>query len=146
MAYVHGQREAHMTTSGGAPVVSTTGGLLLRYQPGYQPVVVRAAAVQNTTTIIGVIPPVITFWESSIAGGASGNWTSIDTITMATGITAPQGQLFFVEDLQTKIEPGHEVVAQITTVSTEAVLIRATLYVESTTDAPSGNTQMTESA
>ena len=145
MAYVHGQREAHMTTSGGAPVVSTTGGLLLRYQPGYQPVVVRAASVQNTTTIVGVIAPVITFWESAIAGGTSGNWTSIDTITMTT-VATQQGQLFFVEDLQTKIEPGHEVVAQITTVSTEAVLIRATLFVESTTDAPSGNSQMTESA
>ena len=144
MAYVHGQREAHMTTSGGAPVVSTTGGLLLRYQPGYQPVVVRAASVQNTTTIVGVIAPVITFWESSIAGGTSGNWTSIDTITMTT-VATQQGQLFFVEDLQTKIEPGHEVVAQITTVSSEAVLIRATLFVESTTDAPSGNSQMTES-
>ena len=145
MAYVHGQREAHMTTSGGVPIISTTGGLLLRYPPGYQPVVVRAASVQNTTTIVGVIAPVITFWESAIAGGASGNWTSIDTITMTT-VATQQGQLFFVEDLQTKIEPGHEVVAQITTVSTEAVLVRATLYVESTTDAPAGNTQMTESA
>lgn len=144
MAYVHGQREVPLTTSGGVQIISTTGGLLLKYAPGYQPLVVRAAAVQNTTTIVGVIAPVISLWESAIAGGTSGNWTVIDTITMTTAATQ-QGQLFFVEDLQTKIEPGHEVVAQITTVSTEAVLVRATLYVESTTDAPAGNTQMTES-
>ena len=144
MAYVHGQREVQMVTSGGVPIISTTGGLLLRYQPGYQPIVARAFGVQNTTTIVGVIAPVISFWESSVAGGTSGNWTIIDTITMTT-IATQQGQIFFVEDLQTKIEPGHEIVAQITTVSTEAVLVRATAYVESTTDAPPGNTQMTES-
>lgn len=145
MAYPHGQRDVKMLTSGGVPRVSTTGGLTVRAAPGYQPWVVRAITVQNMTTIVGVIAPVISFFESSAAGAATGSWTAIDTITMTT-VASQQGQVFFVEDLQTKIEPGHEVTAQITTVSTEAVLIEATLYVENTTDAPPGNTQMTESA
>ena len=146
MAYVHGQRDVKLATSGGVPRISTTGGLTVRWAPGYQPVVVRALAVQNMTTIVGVIAPVVHFFESSVAGsGTTGNWTSIDTITLTT-VASQAGQVFFVEDLATKIEPGHEIVAQVLTVSTEAVLIEATAYVENTTDAPPGNTQMTESA
>lgn len=144
MAYFHGQRDVAMLTSGGVPIISTTGGLTVRYAPGYQPVVARAFAVQNTTTIVGVIAPVISFFESSAVGATTGSWTAIDTITMTT-VASQQGQVFFVEDLATRIEPGHELTAQITTVSTEAVLVRITAYVEATTEAPAGLTQMTES-
>lgn len=145
MAYVHGQRDQKLTTSGGVPIISTTGGLTVRWAPGYQPVVVRALAVQNLTTLVGVIPPVIHFFENAVAGStATGNFTAIDTITMTTA-ASQHGQVFFVEDLATRVEPGHEILAQVLTVSTEAVLIQATAYVENTSEAPAALTQMTES-
>ena len=144
MAYVHGQRNIAMLSTAGVARISATGGLNTRWAPGYQPEVIRAMTVQSVTTIAPTIAPVITFWESSAAGATSGSWTAIDTVTVTTA--AVQGQVFFVEDMATKVEPGHDVVAQITTVTTEAALLQMTLYVENTTDAPPGNTQMTESA
>ena len=145
MAYTHGQRDVLLLTSGGVPRISCTGGLLLRHAPGYQPYYVRALAVQCMTTIAITIAPVVSFWESSAAGATSGSWTAIDTVAITTaGHT--QGQVFYVQSLQTKIEPGHEIVAQITTVTTEAAIVQATAYIEAVTDAPGNDTLMTESA
>lgn len=144
MSYVNGQRDVDLTTTAGVPIISTTGGLTLRWNPGYQPVRLVALSVVNTTTISPAIAPVISFFESSDVGAATGSWTAIDTITFTTAGTT--GSVFFVENLATRIEPGNELTAQVTTVSTEAVLIRAMAYVEADQEAHQNNTAMTESA
>ncbi len=144
MSYVNGQHDVALSTSAGVPIISTTGGLVLRWSPGYQPVRVVALSVVNTTTLTPAIAPVISFWESSDVGAASGSWTAIDTITFTTAGTT--GSVFFVEGLSTRIEPGNEITANITTVSTEAVLIRASAYVEADQEAHQNNSAMTESA
>ncbi len=143
MSYVNGQHDVPMTTSGGVPIISATGGLTLRWMPGYQPARLVAASIASLTTIAPTIAGVITFFESTVVGGATGNWTAIDTITLVT--TADQGQIHFIEGMSTRIEPGNEVTAQVTTVTTEAWLFRANLYIEADQEAHQNNANMTES-
>lgn len=133
---------------------TTTSGKRAAWAPGYQPARVKAFAAQNMTTFIYTVAPVVTFWLNSEPGlTATGNYTSIDTITVATGGSANIGQVYFANpDPMVEIRPGQEVVAEVTTPTStatsasEAHRLRLMMYVEQGYQNPGDNSSMTASA
>lgn len=150
MAYIHHQRDEYMLTSVGNYSYSAdiVGYGVARWGPGYQPVVVRGLWVQNLTTIIGLATGIIGFYKNTAAvlTTATGNHTIIDTVNLSTVALTGSGTIYYVECVPTKIAPGQEVVLNVDTATSEALIIRAGLYVEATSDAPSGNTKMVASS
>ncbi len=147
--------EILLTTSEGIWAHHTsTSGKRAAYGPGYQPIRVHSFAAQNYTTFAYTVAPVITFWLNSAPGlTATGNYTSIDTITVATGASADIGQTFYATPTSpVQVRPGSEVVAEITTptagttVASEAHRLRLLMFVTHDEERPGDNSNMTLSA
>lgn len=147
-------REILLTSSEGVWSHSTsTSGKRAAYGPGFQPLRIMAFAVQNLTTFLYTTSQTLTFWLNTAPGlTATGNYTSIDTITLTTGASADIGQVFFATPALTEVKVGEEVVMEVTfpsttaTAASESHRIRALMFVEGGWQLPSENTNMTQSA
>ncbi len=126
----------------------TVTGKIAEHGPGYMPYIVRAFAVQNYTTIAYGGSPVITFWQNTSPGlTATGNYTSLDTVTLATGGSGDIGQVFYATPTSpTVIRPGQAVTAEVTTVTSDAHRVKCLMFIEPSSEIPSVNTNMTLSA
>jgi hypothetical protein len=133
---------------------TSTSGKRAAYGPGLLPFRVHSFVAQNYTTFAYTVAPVVTFWLNSAPGlTATGNYTSIDTITVATGGSGDIGQTYYATPPSlTQVLPGQEIVAEVTTptasttVASEAHRLRLLMFVTHDYARPGDNSNMTVSA
>lgn len=100
MAYNHFQMEVMVSKNDA--MLSTAAQAY--WAPGYQPVRIRAVAVVVTTAVTDTAATVDIILRPT-AGSTSGE-TSLDVITVPT--TAAQGDVIYVDGLDTIVSPGQE--------------------------------------
>lgn len=148
-------REVLMTSSEGVYYLLTSViGVKAKYAPLHHPVVIKGIAVQSLTTVAYTSAPIITIWKNTSPGlTGTGNYSSIDTLTLATGSSDDTGQVFYSSPSlavgstsQTYIRPGEEVLLDVSTstsTASQSHAIRATLFIEPWYENPGNNSNMT---
>lgn len=145
MAYTHDKIEVMMTSTGGSPNVSFTAtGKVASWVCGIVPHILRAVSVIPLTTNAPAIAGVASIRTMATAGTTSTTGDQVDNITLTT--TAILGKPYYVNGLDTEIEPGGELEINITTAATGRSANRVIAYLEPRWEVPGNLTQMVESA
>lgn len=145
MAYVHHYRDVPLLSSAGAYFMDLSTGIatnqLHRFAPGYQPVQVIAVGLETLTSTALVTKPVVRFYYSSVAGGTSGNWTSLATFTLTSGAVTQPVQ-YYKDSINQVVRPGTEIIARVDTTATQSSLAIPTIYYYPLRQDPSQNSAM----
>lgn len=134
MAYDHEKVEYELLGTGavGPTLYNFSGatGAALKsvWNPGFQPHIVRAAAIIGLTTAAPVTKPVFKFFLAT-AGTTTTVGTVFSTITLTS--TSLKGKTFYDDKLNQRVNPGQQVgLAKSATATAGTHKFRAVLYVE----------------
>lgn len=116
MSYPHYQIEQRLVAGGDlatAAVIAAS-----RWGPGYQPVVVRALSLRVLVAGGGAGPGKVTLWRRPTPGSSSGQEEIVSL--NYTSAQAVVGKVLVSANVQKKIMPGEEIVAEVVSVITAA--------------------------
>lgn len=133
MAYDTGKYDVML---GRAQVVTSTGDKLF-WSPAYVPVIIRAVSFTNVVAPT-VTPTVVDFDRRPTAGSDSGR-VLIATITIPLSLAL--GKVIYKDGLNHRVDPGNEVVVEVTTASTAGSGTFG-IDVERAQETPANNTAM----
>jgi hypothetical protein len=131
-----------MLSSAGARIfVASVSGLKARWTPGYVPHIVRAVGVHVFVSGAMTVRPEVSFLTNATPGAtATTALTNITTATLATLLQ--RGKVFYVDNLNTQVDPGSEVQVRITNAATIAAKLAFSIYVEPKWEVPANNSNM----
>lgn len=143
-----------LNSEGSYYLLTSTVGKKATFRPGTFPIIIKGFTVQHLTTLAFTVSLPVAFYKNSSPGlSATGNYTLIDTITLATGGGSDTGQVFYsspnpaVGSTSNMILlPGEELVAHLltsTSTASEAHALGATMYYEPYYQNPGENSSMT---
>lgn len=113
------------------------------FAPGYMSYIVRAVAlvINNDIAAAGVVK----FDKRPTAGSDTGRGDGdVAVINLATTHTG--GKVVYKDGLNVRIDPGQEVVAEVTDATGASDTARVILYLEPTWERPANNTAMVATA
>ena len=138
MAYDHTQYEVVVALAADAAATGEEGD---GWSPGYIPPYVRAFSVAaiNAVGAAGEVE-----LEKVTLGGAAGSGTVISTITVTNGLS--QGSIIYEDGLNTKLNPGEEIIVNISNACAAGDLLHCVALVEPSWETPGNDTSMTATA
>jgi hypothetical protein len=136
MAYPHDKVEVIMTATSGANILlASSTGEKARWTCGFVPHILRAVAVvHRATQTTHATNPVISIRHATTAGATSATGQQITTLTFPSG--KAQGAVAYRSGLNTKVLPGQEIIAHVTTAAGAATRTRMILYLEPSWEVP----------
>lgn len=146
MAYTHGLNEYTLLTSEGVTHRTLTlSGRQWSHTPGYQPYIVRAVGIVITASgaAAGARRVKMSAFRNSTPGGtATTTLTLIDTATL--GSLLARGKVVYMDNLNTQINPGQELVVRVTQAATQAAKAKVIATVEQHWEHPDNNTNLVD--
>lgn len=135
MAYDHWQQDILVAADASLATAADIG----TWAPGYQPVVVKAAALVFTTTVDAT--GAVTLQRRPTAGSAAGE-VAIDVLnyTIALGT---QGLVVYSDNLNQLVVPGEEVVFEVTDATPTVGAAHCILFLQPCWEHPDNNSDMT---
>jgi hypothetical protein len=139
---MYDHQKVHVYTAPSATGNGEATGIEARHAVGLVPLILRRVSVILEQEAATGTSAVITIQRRPIAGVAA-NQVTIDTITVPA---AAAGQIYYVDGLDTKINPGEDVVADVTTAMGTQLTAGFVFEFDPSWDMPGNFTNMHESA
>ena len=136
MAYPHDKVEVILTaTDGNNILLASSTGEKGRWTCGFVPHILRAVAVvHRATQVTNATNEIWSIRHATKAGAASATGQQISTLTFPSG--KAQGAVAYRSGLNTKVLPGQEIIAHVTTAAGAATRNRVILYLEPSWEQP----------
>lgn len=134
MAYTHTQRNESLAKA----AVTSAAAVVARLTVGFQPKILVAVALTSTVTFGGAVTILIK--HRPTAGSVTAQVT-IGTFN-ATAVNQAQGKVLYIMDLNRRINPGEEVVLEVTATNATGTF-DADALIEESWEMPGNNTRMT---
>lgn len=137
MSYSHSQIDVRLAEDAALATAAVVG----TFSPGYQPVVVRAAALVITTAADA--SGVVTVKHRPTAGSTTGE-TNVGTISYGTSEAA--GTAVYLDGFEQKVSPGEELIFEVTDATPTAGNAHCVAFMQPCWEHPDNNTNMAATA